>query len=183
MFLIHTSLNIDGCLLFNCVCVCMCTLSHFSRIQLFATLWTAAHQASLSIRFSRQEYWSGFPCPPLEDLPDPGIKPTFPALQEDSLPSEPLGKSSASKAQHESSSLRGLSILLWVLVLPPCTSMVPLRQPDLLVSLLSAHLPSPWLLRELSFPGLMATPRSPGTALGNLWDQATVRHGSRPGLP
>ena len=73
MFLIHTSLNIDGCLLFNCVCVCMCTLSHFSRIQLFATLWTAAHQASLSIRFSRQEYWSGFPCPPLEDLPQTHI--------------------------------------------------------------------------------------------------------------
>ena len=85
MFLIHTSLNIDGCLLFNCVCVCMCTLSHFSRIQLFATLWTAAHQASLSIRFSRQEYWSGFPCPPLEDLPDPGNEPVSPALQADSL--------------------------------------------------------------------------------------------------
>ena len=77
-----------------CVCVCACArmLSHFSRIQLFSTLWTAAHQASLSIRFSRQEYWSGFPCPPLEDLPEPGIKPTFPALQEDSLPTDPPGK-------------------------------------------------------------------------------------------
>ena len=43
----------------------------------FATLWTVAHQASLSMRFSRQEYWSGLPCPPSGDLPDPGIKPAF----------------------------------------------------------------------------------------------------------
>ena len=42
--------------------------------------------------FSRQEYWSGLPCPPPGDLPNPGIKPRPPALQEDSLPSEPLGK-------------------------------------------------------------------------------------------
>ena len=42
--------------------------------------------------FSRQEYWSGFPCPSPGDLPNPGIKPRSPALQVDSLPSEPLGK-------------------------------------------------------------------------------------------
>ena len=42
--------------------------------------------------FSRQEYWSGLPCPPPEDLPNPGLDPRFPALQPDSLPSEPLGK-------------------------------------------------------------------------------------------
>ena len=45
--------------------------------MLFATLWTVAHQASLSMRFSRQEYWSGLPCPPSGDLPDPGIEPAF----------------------------------------------------------------------------------------------------------
>ena len=50
-------------------------LSHSSRVQLFATLWTVAHQAPLSMGFSRQEYWSGLPCPPPGDLPDPGIKP------------------------------------------------------------------------------------------------------------
>jgi len=44
--------------------------------------------------FSRQEYWSGFPCPPPRDLPNPGIEPMSPALQADSLPSEPLGKPS-----------------------------------------------------------------------------------------
>ena len=55
----------------------------FSRVQLFATPWTVAHQAPLSMGFSRQEYWSGLPCPPPGDLPNTGIKPTsltFPAL-------------------------------------------------------------------------------------------------------
>ena len=41
----------------------LCMLTHFSCVQLFATLWIAAHQASLSMGFSRQEYWSGLPCP------------------------------------------------------------------------------------------------------------------------
>ena len=45
-----------------------CVLSCFSRVQLFATLWTLAHQAPLSMGFSRQEYWSGLPGPPLGDL-------------------------------------------------------------------------------------------------------------------
>ena len=52
----------------------------------FATLWTVAHQAPPSMGFSRQEYWSGLPFPSPGDLPDPGIKPAFPALQADSLP-------------------------------------------------------------------------------------------------
>ena len=51
-------------------------LSRFSCIQLCETLWTVAPQAPLSMGFSRQEYWSGLPCPPPGDLPDPGIKPT-----------------------------------------------------------------------------------------------------------
>ena len=64
-------------------------LSHFSHVQLFATLWTVAHQAPLSMGFCRQEYWSGLPFHSPGDLPDPGIKPTppvAPALQVDSLP-------------------------------------------------------------------------------------------------
>ena len=56
------------------------------------TPWTVARQAPLSMGFSRQEHWSGFPFPSPEDLPDPGIKAGSPALQEDSLPSEPPGK-------------------------------------------------------------------------------------------
>ena len=54
---------------------CACMLSPFSRVQLFVTLWTAAHQAPLSMGFSRQECWSGLPCPPPGDLPDPGTEP------------------------------------------------------------------------------------------------------------
>ena len=49
-------------------------LNHFSHVQLFVTLWTVAHQAPLFMGFSRQEYWSGWPCPP-PGLPDPGSKP------------------------------------------------------------------------------------------------------------
>ena len=51
-------------------------LSCFSCVRLFATLWTVAHQAPLSMGFSRQEYWSGLPCPPPGDPPNPGIEPT-----------------------------------------------------------------------------------------------------------
>ena len=56
------------------------------------TLWTIACQASLSIEFSRQEYWSGLPFPFLGDLPNPGIEPAFLALQADSFPSVPPEK-------------------------------------------------------------------------------------------
>ena len=69
----------------------MCVLSH---VQLFVQPWTVACQAPLSMGFSRQEYWNGLPCPPPGDLPDPGIQPRSPALQADSLPSEPPGKPS-----------------------------------------------------------------------------------------
>ena len=53
----------------------MCVLSHFSHVRLFVTPWTVAHQAPLSMGFSRQEYWSGLPCCPPGDRPSPGIKP------------------------------------------------------------------------------------------------------------
>ena len=59
------------------------------------TLWTVAFQATLSMGFFRQEYWSGLPFPSPGKLPDPGIEPASPvspALQADSLPAEPLGK-------------------------------------------------------------------------------------------
>ena len=72
-----------------------CMLSFFSRLWLFATLWTVACQAPLSVGFCRQEYWSGLPCPPLGNLPDSGIEPSFPeasALQADSLPLSYQGK-------------------------------------------------------------------------------------------
>ena len=58
------------------LCVCVCALSH---VQLFVIPLTVGRQALLSMRFSRQEYWSGLPFPPPGDLPDPEIKPLSPA--------------------------------------------------------------------------------------------------------
>ena len=63
----------DMCLVLSCV-------------QLFVNPWTVAHQAPLSMGFSRQEYWSGLPFPPPGDLPDQGIKLVSTALRADSLP-------------------------------------------------------------------------------------------------
>ena len=85
------------------------TVSHVSKNRNNATLdlqnacshsvvsdpATVAHQAPLSMGFPRQECWSGLPCPPPGDLPDPGIKPESSALQADSLPSEPRYTGSA----------------------------------------------------------------------------------------
>ena len=85
----------------------VCMLSRFSHVRLFATPWTVACQAPLatpwtvacqaplSMESSRQEYWSGLPCPPPGDLPNWGIEtlsPASPALQADSLPTKPPGK-------------------------------------------------------------------------------------------
>ena len=68
----------------------MCVHSQFlSRVLLCVTPWTVAHWALLSVGFSKQEYWSGLPCPPPGDLSDLGIEPASPALQVDSLPLSP----------------------------------------------------------------------------------------------
>ena len=64
----------------------------FSCVQLFVISWTVACKAHKSVKFSGQEHWSGLPFPSPGDLPDPGIEPGSPALQADSLPSEPPGK-------------------------------------------------------------------------------------------
>ena len=65
-----------------------------SSVRLFATPWTVAHQAPLSMEFSRQEYWNGLPFPSLRDLTDPGIELVSLILhwQARSLPAELLGK-------------------------------------------------------------------------------------------
>ena len=63
-----------------------------NTFKVYAILWTVVCQAPLSMEFSRQEYWSGLPFPSPGDLPNPGIKSRFPALQDDSLPYEPPGK-------------------------------------------------------------------------------------------
>ena len=66
-------------------------VNSLSSVQLFATPWTVAHQAPLSMGFSRQEYWSGLPFPSPGDLPDPGIERRSPALRAYALISEPPG--------------------------------------------------------------------------------------------
>ena len=71
-------------------------------VRLCATPWTLARQAPLSIGFLRQEYWSGLPCPPPGDLPNPGIKPKSPALQAGSLP-----------LSHQGSPLKSSSYINW----------------------------------------------------------------------
>ena len=63
-----------------------------SCVRFFATPWTVAYKAPLSMEFSKQEYWSGLPFPSPGDLPNPGIEPGSPALQADTLPSELPGK-------------------------------------------------------------------------------------------
>ena len=76
-------------------CVRAYMLSHFSHIQLFATPWTVAHQAPLSMGFSRPEYWSGLPCLSPGDLPNPGIESTSLCLwhqQVGFIPLAPSGK-------------------------------------------------------------------------------------------
>ena len=70
----------------------MCFLNH---VRLFATPWAIAHQAPLSLGFSRQENWSGWPCPPPGDLPSPGTgprSPTSPSLAGRFFTVEPPGK-------------------------------------------------------------------------------------------
>ena len=72
--------------------VCVCSVT-----SVMSDLWTVAHQAPLSMGFSRQECWSGLPCPPPGDLPEPGIELASlasPALQMDSLCKESPGKPS-----------------------------------------------------------------------------------------
>ena len=68
-----------------CVCVCVCVYAVLGRVWLLTTPRAAAHQASLSVGFPRQEYWSGLPFPSPVDFSDPGIEPVSPALKVDSL--------------------------------------------------------------------------------------------------
>ena len=70
-------------------------MKSFSHVRLSVTPWTVAYQVPPSMRFSRQEYWSGLPFPSPGDLSNRGIEPRSPALPADALPSEPAGKPEA----------------------------------------------------------------------------------------
>ena len=92
-----------------------------SHVQLFATPWSVARQAPLSLRFSRKENWSGLPFPYPGDLPNPGIKPRSPSLQVDSLPAEPTGQPRMlwSSRNHCLTMLLSIILALTVQWLPP----------------------------------------------------------------
>ena len=88
--LANTTKEITCMYIKTCVCVCVCVCARaraqsFSQVRLFVIPWTIACQALMSMGFSRQECWSGLPFPSPGDLPAPGIEPTSPALQADSL--------------------------------------------------------------------------------------------------
>ena len=90
-----------------------------SYVWLFATPWTGAHQALLSVEFSMQKYWSQETCPLLANLSDPGFKPGSPALPAGFLPSEPPGKpnTSVGKGKAASSPSKNSSWLWTIMVL------------------------------------------------------------------
>ena len=79
----------------------VCLLSRFTCVQLFVTPWIIAHQAPLSMGFSRQEHWSGLPCPSPGDLPDPGIEPVS------------LMSSALAGMFFTTSATVGMKVLLW----------------------------------------------------------------------
>ena len=96
--------------------LCVCVVSRFSRVRLFVTLWTVAHQVPLSTGFSRQEYWSWLPCPP------PGIKPS--SLLSSALtglffflPLAPPGKPETHTSSNKTSSMKAFEICLFHLLL------------------------------------------------------------------
>ena len=112
-----------------------CVLSAFNRVWLSVTPWTIAHQAPLSMGFSRQEYWSGFQCPPPGALPNPGMEPGSPTMQVDSLLSEPSGKPYESKVMH-----------FITFPLPPNEERRPIPAPEPWAKISWQHVPchEPW---------------------------------------
>ena len=73
----------------DCIVKMKLKMKSLSHVRLLVTPWTVAYQSPQSMKFSRQEYWSGLPFPSPGDLPDRGIEPGSPALQADALLSEP----------------------------------------------------------------------------------------------
>ena len=113
------------CGIYVCVCV---KLSHFGRVQRFAALWAVAHQVPLPMEFSWQEYWSGLPCPPPGDLPDPGIRPASPAspiLEGGFFTSGAIWETGTSVSlclTYPSPCLQALCLLIWTRLLSRLTS-------------------------------------------------------------
>ena len=86
--------------IYLCEALCDCKNLSFPFVWIFATPWTVAQQAPLSMGFPRQEYWCGLPFPPPGDHPNPGIEPTSPTL---------AGIVSASFAVHQGNGSREIN--------------------------------------------------------------------------
>ena len=87
------------------------SVQSLSHVQLFVTPWTVAHQAPLSVGFSRQEYWRELPFPSPRDLPNSGFAPESFAFQENSLPSEPPRKPKGSLKKYQRIGNRSVQLL------------------------------------------------------------------------
>ena len=124
-----------------------------SCVQLFATPWTIAHQAPLSMGFSRQEYWSGLPFPSPGDLPDPELELGSPELQADSLP-----------LSHQGSPGLPIKTLLWLLPTPVWST----RRSRSAFSQLRQSSCS--TVRATAGPGASLDPVLPGLAPMLLWE-------------
>ena len=113
------------CVLFLCLAVFKESerkkVKSCSRVWLFVTPWTVAYQAPPSIRFSRQEYWSGLPFPSPGNLPDPEIEPRSPALEAEALTSEPPGKPAILRRQAQSYRFWHMA-RKWILAWMPLTT-------------------------------------------------------------
>ena len=84
-----------------------------SHVQFFVTPWTVAYQASPSVGFSKQEYWSGLPFPSPGDLPDTGIEPGSSVFQEDTLTSEPPEEKGMRRLRQENTPCAGQGATLF----------------------------------------------------------------------
>ena len=105
-----------------CLAHVPCPVCVLSRVRLFETLWTIAHQAPLSMKFSRQEYWSGLSFLSPGDLPNPGIEPSSlacPALADRFFATVPRGKPRLSQSLSMSLPRILFPLLPWLLYHSP----------------------------------------------------------------
>ena len=162
------------------------SVSH-SIVSYSATPLTIAHQAPLSMEFSRKECWSGLPFPSLRDLPNPGIEPWSPALQADSLPSESQGKPYNIWGTFKNLILKQhLCMVVTIILSTENLSLQSLRNKPKIIQIIDDR-KWKWKSDSLWPPGLYSLGNSPSqnTGVGSLSLLLGIfpTHGSNPGLP
>ena len=114
-------------------------LSRFSGARLFVTLWTVTCQAPLSMGLSRQEYWSGSPCPPPGDLPDPGIEPSSLGLLHWQVGPSPLAPPIMCALMQKKKKKMSQNFVGWKLRHPPLPSLQTFKLWRIIVKSCSIH--------------------------------------------